>query len=169
MDSGTEAVGIHPMMIDDLGQVAELEQVVSPAPWSPAVFLDCLKADYECWVLRSDDVFGYVIAALGAGDAHLLNIAVAPGQQGRGFGRQLLSKVIRVAHDGDAERLLLEVRPSNLRAQAIYRKVGFQLLSRRPRYYGPPQKEDALVYALEFCGRSLRYLYQPGDAPGKTS
>jgi len=169
MDSDTEAAGIHAMMIDDLGQVAELEQAVSPAPWSPGVFLDCLKADYECWVLRSDRVFGYAVAVLGAGEAHLLNIGVAPGQQGRGFGRQLLGKIIRVAREQNAERLLLEVRPSNLRAQAIYRKAGFELLSRRPRYYGPPQKEDALVYVLEFCGRSFRGLYQPEDAPGKIS
>ncbi|MAF06594.1 MAG: ribosomal-protein-alanine N-acetyltransferase [Acidiferrobacteraceae bacterium] len=138
------------MIVDDLGRVAELEQAVSPAPWSPGVFLDCLKVDYECWVLRSDDVFGYAIAALGAGEAHLLNIAVAPSKQGRGFGGQLLRKIIRVAREEDTERLLLEVRPSNLRAQAIYQKAGFELLSRRPRYYGPPQKEDALVYALEF-------------------
>ena len=47
-----------------------------------------------------------------------------------------------------AERVFLEVRPSNLRARAIYEEAGFEFLSLRRKYYGPPRKEDALVYAL---------------------
>ena len=46
------------------------------------------------------------------------------------------------------ERVLLEVRPSILRARAIYEKAGFEFLSRRQKYYGPPKKEDAFVYTL---------------------
>ena len=136
------------MRVDDLAEVAELEQAVSPGPWSLNIFLACLQTDHECWVLRMDRVAGFAIASLGAGEAHLLNLAVAPSEQGLGFGGRLLRKVIEVARERGAERIFLEVRPSNLRAQVIYRKVGFEFLSRRPKYYGPPRREDALVYTM---------------------
>lgn len=132
----------------DIDSVAALEVAVSPAPWSPGIFSDCLRAEYECWVLRADKVFGYAILSLGPGEAHLLNIAVAPARQGQGFGRQLLSKVMSTAREEGVERIFLEVRPSNLRARAVYESAGFEFLSLRERYYGPPKKEDAFVYAL---------------------
>ena len=132
----------------DIDSVAALEVAVSPAPWSPEIFSDCLRAEYECWVLRADKVFGYAILSLGPGEAHLLNIAVAPARQGQGFGRQLLSKVMSTAREEGVERIFLEVRPSNLRARAVYESAGFEFLSLRERYYGPPKKEDAFVYAL---------------------
>ncbi len=94
MDPQQAAWDIYPMRVEDLEGVAALEQAVSPAPWSPGVFLDCLRADHECWVLRADRVEGFAIASLGAGEAHLLNLAVAPNKQGLGFGGRLLRKII---------------------------------------------------------------------------
>ncbi|HCK75706.1 MAG TPA: ribosomal-protein-alanine N-acetyltransferase [Gammaproteobacteria bacterium] len=136
------------MRVDDLKEVAALEQATSPAPWSPGIFLDCLRAGHDCWVLRADRVVGFAIASLGAGEVHLLNLVVTPSKQGLGFGGRLLRKVIGMARTNGAERIFLEVRPSNIRAQAIYQRAGFKLLSRRPKYYGQPQQEDALVYTL---------------------
>ena len=132
----------------DIDAVATLEAEVSPAPWSAGIFRDCLRAEYECWVLQAAEVFGYVIFSLGPGEAHLLNIAISPARQRQGFGRQLLTKVASIARAQGMERVLLEVRPSNLRARAIYEKAGFEFLSRRQKYYGPPKKEDAFVYTL---------------------
>ena len=143
-----DAVQIVRMEAGDVEAVAGLEAEVSPAPWSVGIFRDCLKAHYECWVFRLGEIAGYVIVSLGPGEAHLLNIAVAPDQQRRGFGRQLLEKGVTVARQAGAERVFLEVRPSNLRARAIYEKAGFEFLSIRKKYYGLPRPEDALVYAL---------------------
>jgi len=143
-----DAPEIVRMEVGDVEAVAGLEAEVSPAPWSAGVFRDCLSAHYECWVFRLDGIVGYVIVSLGPDEAHLLNLAVAPNRQRRGFGRQLLAKGVTIARQAGAERVFLEVRPSNLRARAIYEKAGFEFLSLRKMYYGPPRKEDALVYAL---------------------
>ena len=132
----------------DIDAVATLEAEVSPAPWSAGIFRDCLRAEYECWVLQAEEVFGYVVFSLGPGEAHLLNIAISPARQRQGFGQQLLTKVVGIARVQGMERIFLEVRPSNLRAQAIYERAGFEFLSLREKYYGPPNKEDALVYTL---------------------
>lgn len=139
----------HQMLIDDVTEVVELEQAVSPGPWSPSIFLDCFQAGYECWVLRSDGIAGFAIASLGAGEAHLLNLAVTPSKQGFGFGGRLLRKIIGVVKEKGAERIFLEVRPSNLKAQVIYQRAGFEFLGKRPNYYGAPRREDALVYTMQ--------------------
>ena len=149
MDSEKCAGDLHRMLIDDVADVAELEQAVSPGPWSPSIFLDCLQADYECWVLRADGIAGFAIASLGAGEAHLRNLAVTPSKQGLGFGGRLLRKIIGVVKEKGAERIFLEVRPSNLRAQAIYQRAGFEFLRKRLKYYGAPRREDALVYTMQ--------------------
>jgi [ribosomal protein S18]-alanine N-acetyltransferase len=149
MDSEKCAGDLHRMLIDDVTEVAELEQAVSPGPWSPSIFLDCFQADYECWVLRADGIAGFAIASLGAGEAHLLNLAVTPNKQGFGFGGRLLRKIIGVVKEKGAERIFLEVRPSNLRAQVIYQRAGFEFLGKRPNYYGAPRREDALVYTMQ--------------------
>jgi len=148
MHAVQDAPQIVRMEPGDVEVVSGLEAQVSPAPWSAEVFRDCLSAHYECWVFRLGEIAGYVIVSLGPGEAHLLNIAVAPDQQRRGFGRQLLEKGVTVARQAGAERVFLEVRPSNLRARAIYEKAGFEFLSIRKKYYGLPRPEDALVYAL---------------------
>jgi ribosomal-protein-alanine N-acetyltransferase len=91
-----------------------------------------------------------LILASAARESHLLNIAIHPNSQGRGFGRSFLEFAISLATNEGSERLFLEVRPSNSSARALYQKRGFQFLGRRPNYYGRPAKEDALVLSLEF-------------------
>ena len=128
------AARIVRMQDADVATVATLEAEVSPAPWSPGIFSDCLRAEYECWVVRADKVFGFAILSLAPGEAHLLNIAIAPDRQGQGFGRELLRKAANTAKNEGAER--------------IYERAGFEFLSLRVKYYGPPKKEDAFVYTL---------------------
>ena len=146
----TRAFSPERMMLSDISEVVMLEQSVSPTPWSETIFTDCLKAGYECWVLRSSEVFGYLILASAAQESHLLNIAIHPNSQGRGLGRSFLEFAISLAINEGSERLFLEVRPSNNSARALYQKKGFQFLGRRLNYYGQPAKEDALVLSLEF-------------------
>ena len=46
-------------------------------------------------------------------------------------------------------KLTLEVRVSNDPAIALYEKLGFQVLGRRPNYYSHP-KEDAWIMGKEW-------------------
>jgi ribosomal-protein-alanine N-acetyltransferase len=57
-----------------------------------------------------------------------------------------------------ADRVFLEVRPSNPNAIALYASEGFVRIGQRPRYYPAKDgREDAIVMALE--------LVAPGSAP----
>lgn len=142
---------IRAMRREDLTQVAAIEASAYEFPWSPGIFRDCLQAGHGCWVLGDDGgVIGYGILSAAAGEAHVLNLCVAPAHQGQGHGRRLLRRLLDTARWHGAERVFLEVRPSNPAAQVLYETSGFNEIARRPNYYPTARgREDAIVMALE--------------------
>ena len=82
-------------------------------------------------------------------EAHSGKISVCRSRQGFGLGRQLLQHLGEVARKAGGSQILLEVRPSNESALALYRKVGFEMIGRRKGYYPACNgREDALVMRL---------------------
>ena len=142
---------LRPMRIEDLDDVLEIELRAYPFPWTRGIFEDCLRAGYPAWVLvEADTIMGYAVLSVAAGEAHVLNICVDPRQQGRGPGRRLLHALLHLARGRGAQRLFLEVRPSNRGALALYHAEGFNEIGRRPRYYpAHGGREDAIVMAME--------------------
>ena len=142
---------LRPMRESDLDAVHAIEIRAYPFPWTLGIFRDCLRADYPAWVLHEDGrVLGYFLMSIAAGEAHVLNVCVAPELQGAGHGRALLRALLRLARARRAERVFLEVRPSNPGAIALYETEGFNEIGRRPRYYPARNgREDAVVMALE--------------------
>lgn len=142
---------LRPMREDDLDAVHAIEIRAYPFPWTLGVFRDCLRADYPAWVLHAGgDIIGYFLLSVAAGEAHLLNVCVAPCYQGQGYGRKLLQAIVHLARGRGAQRIFLEVRPSNRGAIALYLADGFNEIGRRPRYYPAREgREDALVMAME--------------------
>lgn len=146
---------ISPMRLSDIPEVAVIEQAIYSAPWSPRNFVDSLSAGYCSWVLRGGGpaITGYFVLMAAVDEAHLLNVSVAAAEQGRGHGLYLLRKAAALAVEHRASSLILEVRPSNLRALAVYRRFGFRDHGLRRRYYplsatDQQSREDALVLRL---------------------
>lgn len=135
----------------DLPAVGALETRAYPFPWSPGIFRDCLRAGYACWVIEdAGAIAGYAILSAAAGEAHLLNLCIAPERQSAGLGTRLLSGMLAVARGLRVQRVFLEVRPSNAPALALYDRAGFNEIGRRPGYYPAHRgREDAIVLALE--------------------
>ncbi|HUD40943.1 MAG TPA: ribosomal protein S18-alanine N-acetyltransferase [Dokdonella sp.] len=135
----------------DIEAVAAIERSAYEFPWSAGIFRDCLRAGYDCRVLaEGQTIAGYGILSVGAGEAHVLNVCIAPSHQGLGLGRRLVRRVIDLARWHRAERIFLEVRPSNARAIALYLSLGFNEIGKRPNYYPARRgREDAIVMAIE--------------------
>jgi ribosomal-protein-alanine N-acetyltransferase len=133
-----------------LDRVVAIEKAVHAHPWTRGNFADSIEAGYQCWVAHRDAALvGYVIVMIEAGEAHLLNLSIAPGWQRRGLGGELTRFCIKLARDGGAARIFLEVRPSNTAARALYGSHGFEEIGVRRDYYpGPEGREDALVMEL---------------------
>src|SRR5688572_4609270 len=102
------------MTAQDVDTVVAIEDAIYPHPWTRGNFSDSLAAGYHCWIVEcAGDVAGYTVVAIAAGEAHLLNLSVAGPWQRQGIGRQVLAFVVKLARDYLADRIFLEVRPSN--------------------------------------------------------
>ncbi len=138
-----------PMEAGDLADVYDLEVSVYPHPWSQGNFADSLASGYHGWTLRDEDgvLAGYFLLMTAVDEAHLLNVAVSAARQGQGVGRYLLDKVAACARGLSMQSILLEVRPSNLRALKVYEQYGYAEIGRRKAYYPAHggQREDAIV------------------------
>lgn len=146
-----DTLQLRAMRESDLDEVMEIELRAYPFPWTRGIFRDCLAAGYPAWVaLEAGRIVGYGLLSIAAEEAHVLNVCIAPERQSHGYGRQLLRALVRHAREADAQRVFLEVRPSNPPAIALYESEGFNEIGRRPRYYPANHgREDAIVMAME--------------------
>jgi ribosomal-protein-alanine N-acetyltransferase len=138
--------------VGDLDTLVAIEAAAYPFPWTRGNFVDSLNAGYLARK-RLDAVglwLGYFIALPGVQEMHLLNLTVAPEHQRRGHARAMLDELVREAQVHGAQRLWLEVRASNDRAQALYHRYGFREIGVRRGYYpaGPLARENAIVMNL---------------------
>ncbi|MDV9042826.1 ribosomal protein S18-alanine N-acetyltransferase [Stenotrophomonas sp. RAC2] len=144
----------------DLNAVMAIEVRGYPFPWTRGIFVDCLRAGYPGLAMERDgQLIGYGVLSIAADEAHVLNICIDPLAQSRGLGRQLLRALVQLASGRGAQRVFLEVRPSNTPALALYHSEGFNEIGRRPRYYPAAQgREDALVMAIELVDGDLQAM-----------
>ena len=144
-----EAMG---MRLPDLTEVMAAERLAYPVPWTQGNFIDSLAAGYPAEVLRGEraELLGYWVAMPGVDEMHLLNITVVPAWQGCGLAVAMLDRLVAACRQRGLTQLWLEVRASNERAQAVYRRYGFVDVGRRRAYYPVLQgsREDALLMSL---------------------
>ncbi|NLG33096.1 MAG: ribosomal protein S18-alanine N-acetyltransferase [Syntrophomonadaceae bacterium] len=131
---------------DDIHQVMFIEMDSFTLPWSRESYLSELRnpfANYlvcECQGL----VAGYAGIWVVFEEAHITNIAVASKFRGRGFGSALMMELEQIARKKKANRILLEVRPTNSIASNMYRVLGYIPTGLRKAYYSD-NGEDAVV------------------------
>ena len=153
-----ESTSLQPMTAAHADAVSAIENSVYPFPWTRGNFIDSLASGYPARVLVDEGdgrrVIGYFVAMDGVDEMHLLNITVVPQAEHQGHGRGMLDAVVSMCRERRAARLWLEVRQSNLRARALYRRYGFVETGVRRGYYPAPEgrREDACVMTLDVPG-----------------
>jgi ribosomal-protein-alanine N-acetyltransferase len=138
---------LRPMTEADLPRIHRIELASYEYPWSRGNFADSLNAGYSMWVREAEgEIIGYYALMAAAGEAHLLNLTIAPIWRRHGLGRDLLEHCLARACDHKANSLFLEVRTSNAAAIALYHSSGFVDLAVRRGYYpARTGREDALI------------------------
>ena len=144
-----DALDFRTMRIDDLAHVIAIEKRAYTHPWTLGIFRDCLRVGYKCWVVELDDnIIGYGVVMIAAGESHILNLCIHPDYQGNSYGRVLLHFLIEQAQKSAADMVLLEVRESNKTAIALYDSSGFHELGVRRDYYPADNgRENAIILA----------------------
>ncbi len=140
---------IRAMCEKDIDVILLIEKASHRLPWTYNNFYTSLTAQYPCWCI--DDILhspqAYCVLMPTIDDVHILNLTVSSTYRRKGYARCLLDAARQFALQEGILSLLLEVRPSNEAALALYQKYGFVQIGRRRGYYIQPNgaSEDALV------------------------
>lgn len=145
-------VRIVPMNADHLDQVAELERICFPDPWSRNMLAEELDNALSAFLVALDDedhVVGYAGVQVILDEGYITNVAVRPECRRQGIAGKLLQVFLDFAQGNQLAFLTLEVRASNYDAIALYGSRGFRSVGRRKNYYEHP-REDAIIMTKEF-------------------
>lgn len=137
---------IRRMTEADLEQVAELEQACFSEPWSYVLLKEGLPVAYDAYfvAVQEEQVQGYSVLRILAGEGEIQRIAVLPAYRKLGLGRELMAAMVTYARVNETFSLSLEVRESNLAARNLYESYGFSATAIRKDYYHNPV-EDAII------------------------
>lgn len=137
-------VPLEPHHLDDVWRI---EQAAHAFPWAESMVRKAPNKIAANFALLVDGkVAGYCFGQNVAGEATLLNIAIDPAFQRKGYGKLLLEGFIDQLTALNAEEIWLEVRASNTRASQLYEAIGFNEINRRVGYYpSETGREDALI------------------------
>lgn len=161
---------LREMRVEDLPQVAALDQLCFADPWPQGSFEYELKASNHSLCLVVEDpqatdgqtVVAALVIWLIVDEAHIATIAVHPNYRHRGIGRRLLAEGLLQAAERGAVKSLLEVRSGNAEALHLYYGFGYKAVGLRPNYY-QAEKEDALLLDLDPLDlaylRNLKHIF----------
>lgn len=141
----------EPMTQAHVTAVAELEKLCFSMPWSQNAIEYELTNPLSVWIVAVDgqQVAGYIGSQAVMDEADVMNVAVLPEYRRQGVACGLVDALITALSAKQVHSLTLEVRASNEPAKAMYDKLGFVQVGRRPNYYRAP-KEDALILRKEW-------------------
>ncbi len=166
-------VHLVPMRRRHLRSVLRIESQVYPRPWSLALFMSelGLRSSRVYTVARVRGVVvGYCGLMFTGDDAHVTTIAVDPAWHRHKIGSRLMLHMARVAVARGARHLTLEVRVSNVGAQAMYRRFGFHPAGIRKNYYVETNEDAIVMWADDIDGEAYaaRLAAIEAGVPGRT-
>lgn len=130
----------------DLAQAiyAVMTDVYTVSPWNLEQIQADLSQNQTWYALAFDgvEVIGFLAVQENLFEAEVLQIAVKKAYQGQGIASVLFAQL-----PTDKE-IFLEVRRSNQRAQAFYKKEKMAVIAERKAYYHDPV-EDAIIMKRE--------------------
>lgn len=139
-------LSICPLKAEQVPAIAALERQCFSAPWSESALLEEVEnpqALFLCALWQGEPV-GYVGCVWALDEGSICNVAVDAAYRRRGVAKALLTELARRGKKLGLSQLSLEVRVSNLGAQALYNALGYETLGLRKNFYQQP-REDALI------------------------
>lgn len=144
-------VHIRWMIRRDMPEVLNIEQSSFEFPWSEEDFIRCLRQRNCIGMVAEYDerVVGFMIYELHKDQLHVLNFSVRPDVRRRGVGMQMVNKLVGKLSQQRRNRIVLEIRETNLAAQMFFKNLDFRAVSVLRDYYDDTV-EDAYVMQYRF-------------------
>ena len=141
------------MIRRDMADVLAIESDSFEFPWCENDFLRCLRQRNCIGMVaeRDNRVVGFMIYELHKSRLHILNFAVNSRCRRTGIGSQMISKLVGKLSTERRNRILLEVRETNLAAQLFFRSRGFRAVSVLRQFY-EDTPEDAYLMQFRYRG-----------------
>jgi [ribosomal protein S18]-alanine N-acetyltransferase len=149
---------IREMREDDLVDILEIEKRSFISPWTRRMFEETIESPISTnsVIEINSEILGYIMLYSVVDEAHIMNLAVHPDYRGRGYASKLITRTVLHVAMKNVSEFFLEVRESNINAQCLYTKFGFEVIGKRKRYYAETN-EDALVMHLSVRKQRLAY------------
>jgi len=130
-----------------------LAQSPEAASWSRASLQSVLDQNTSYFLIATKgvEVLGFVAGRVLAGEAEILNLAIAPTHRREGLAKALVQLLLQLFSGQGVATVFLEVRESNCAAIGFYERMGFTRAGTRPGYYSNPP-EAALVLRRQLVG-----------------
>lgn len=141
------SVEIRKMTLDDLDGIMEIEVEAFPVPWPREAYeKEITKNELAYYVVAESEgeIVGYAGLWEVVGEGHITNVAVRKERRGQGISNFLMQALLNRMFELNFYGMTLEVRVSNICAQSLYRKFGFESVGLRKSYYSD-NGEDAIV------------------------
>lgn len=131
-----------------LADVLTIHRLCFPTPWPDQTFRDELARPWAYVGILRETTHRRALAFCNywivADELQILTVAVHPDQRRQGHATRLVEHMLDHGKSAHVQVATLEVRASNQPAQALYRKLGFRDVGRRPKYYAD-NGEDAVL------------------------
>ncbi len=153
VDQSKSSVQIRWMIRRDMQSVLDIERQSFEFAWSEDDFIRCLRQRNCIGMVaeRNEEIVGFMIYELHKNRLHVLNFAVHEDYRRSGVGRGMIEKLVAKLALQRRNRIMLEVRESNLAAQLFFRAIGFRAISVLRDFY-EDTTEDAYL---------MQYRYVP--------
>ena len=139
-------MNIRIMTEDDIDDVCRIENESFAVPWSRESIEKAYEQPDNIYIIaeEEDEVIGFAGFWTSFDTADLCSIAVKENQRKKHIGYELLCEGVRLCRQKGTERIMLEVRVSNIPAINLNKKINFTEIGKRRGYYKEPV-EDALI------------------------
>lgn len=153
LSQSTACIHIRWMIRRDMPAVLGIESECFEFSWTEDDFIRCLR-QRNCigMVAEQDDqIVGFMIYELHKNRLHVLNFAVAASHRRRGVGKAMLGKLLSKLSHERRNRIMLEVRETNLEAQLFFKGLGFRAVSVLRDFY---EDTDEDAYLMQYRYRA---------------
>lgn len=125
--------------------ISKIEKECFSNPWTMQMISDTfMRDDFLGYVCEVDgEVVGYIATIVLLDEAEINLVAVNLEYRRKGIATKLLLETEKELKKLGVKKVFLEVRRSNIKAQALYEKGNFKYVGVRPNYYNGV--EDALL------------------------
>ena len=129
-------------------KLASIEQNIFGTCWPSEVLKEKInKGEFLYWIFnKNNNIVGYLGIQKSLDELQILGIGILEEYRNTGLAKKLTAELIRFFKNSYQNKVILEVRESNIAAINLYTSVGFSQYGKRENYY---KNEDAILFELE--------------------